>query len=149
MSMNLLIQFCAGNFFYDRAKSSRGKYYCEADDWTGSFTSVIFLWLLAEAICCFPPRSTYTTKQNINRICTQTQLEALCIWRSLVLHRSRGECRPVKKDKMRWEALCGVGIMKLPNPLRTRYTVYDQSQLESGNETIPNCFLPKRLQGKW
>ena len=66
MSMNLLIQFCAGNFFYDRAKSSRGKYYCEADDWTGSFTSVIFLWLLAEVICCFPQRSTYTTKHKKN-----------------------------------------------------------------------------------
>ena len=54
-----------------------------------------------------------------------------------------------KKDKMRWVAKCSVGITKLPNPLRTRYTVSDQPQLESGNQTIANCSLPKLLQSEW
>ena len=84
----------------------------------------------------------------MNRICTKTQSDALWIRRSLVLGRLRGECRPIKRIKC--VAKCSVGITKLPNPLRTRYTVYDQSQNESGNQTIANyCSLPKLLQGEW
>ena len=66
MSMNLLIQTCAGNFFFVRAKSSGGKYYREANDWTGSSSLFYFFSLLEAAICRFPWRSTYTTTHEQN-----------------------------------------------------------------------------------
>ena len=79
------------------------------------------------------------TQQRMNRICTKTQWDALCIRRSLVLGRLRGECRPIKRIKC--VAKCSVGITKLPNPLRTRFTVYDCHKMKAGIKLLPTIVL--------
>ena len=147
MSINLLIQTCARNFFFLFVQRAlEGNITVRQMIELGVLPCFIFSHCLRQRFAVFHRGAR--TQQRMNRICTKTQSDALCIRRSLVLGRLRGECRPIKGIKC--VAKCSVGITKLPNPLRTRYTVYDQSQNESGNQTIENyCSLPKLLQGEW
>ena len=96
--MNLLIQFGAGNFFMIVRRAPEGNINVKQMIELGVLPLLYFSDCLRKRFAVFH-RGAHM-QQNINRICTKTQLEALCIWRSLVLHRSRGKCRPMKKDKM-------------------------------------------------
>ena len=148
MSINLLIQTCARNFFFFCSCKELWREILPWGRWLNwEFFPVLFF------LIAWGSDLPFSTKEHVhNNAWTEsvpkTQSDALCIRRSLVLGRLRGECRPIKGIKC--VAKCSVGITKLPNPLRTRFTVYDQLQNESGNQTIANyCSLPNLLQGEW
>ena len=96
--MNLLIQFCAEIFLMIVRRAPEGNINVKQMIELGVLPLLYFSDCLRKRFAVFHRGARI--QQNINRICPKTQLEPLCIWRSLVLHRSRGECRPMKKDKM-------------------------------------------------
>ena len=101
--MNLLIQTCAGNFFFLFVQRAlEGNITVRQMIELGVLPCFIFSHCLRQRFAVF--HGGARTQQRMNRICTKTQSDALCIRRSLVLGRLRGECRPIKRLNV-WQSV--------------------------------------------